>query len=311
MHSALEQSTNLDTLGLNKGQVASLDLFYAERHTTESHFKVRTTIDFNEDLCEEPHVQLGTVVNNNLGGPEGLVFRGTGVAPAQDLELAVSVKDGSKYEAGGIQNGKFGEYGLITVKAGTKVTLQFSFRDPVTKSLVIRKKPSISFLDLDQGSPGLAMESVEIKGYIGKIMTKQTEVHEEAVEDGLTRFSATAVGAVIDNPRDPNLLTVQQKKRVVTLAFEDTSGVEATLECSTGPTYCDFMFAAGPSLLCAFGTGPPTMPPPMQTATTTTLIQAMTTVTQTERTQYCVIEIAAFNLRWMCHDEKPWWMFWK
>jgi len=307
MHHALTQSINLDTLGLNKGQVASLDLFYAERHTFESHFLVRTTIDFNEDLCEEPHMQLGTVAKNNL--PEGLVFRGTGVAPKQDLELAVSVKDGSTYEAGAMQNGKFGEYGLVSVKAGTKVTLRFSFRDPATKGAVIRKHPSLSFLDLDQGSPGLAIESVEIGGYTGKILSKQTEVREEAVEGGLTRFTATAVGAVVDNPSDPNLLTIQQKKRAVTLTFEDTSELEATLACSSGTTDCDFMFSAGPALTCAFGAGPPTLPPPTQTMTTTTMSQGITTVTQTEKIQYCVIDFAGFQL--ICFDEKPFWMFWK
>jgi len=99
MHGALRQSVNLDTLELDKGQVASLDLFFAERHTTECHFRVDTTIDFDEDLCtDHEHMLLGTVPNNNLGGRDGLVFRGTRVAPSepkQQLELAIFVKEGS------------------------------------------------------------------------------------------------------------------------------------------------------------------------------------------------------------------------
>lgn len=310
MHGRLGAETHLDTLGLNKGQVASLDLFFAERHTVDCHFKVQTTIDFKEDLCKEPHVNLGVLVHNDLGGPEGLVYRGTGVLPAQDLELAITVKDGSKYEAGAVSNGKFGDYGLITVKGGTRVTLQFSYRDPVTKSPVIRQKPSISFLDLDQGSLGMSSESVEIAGFTGKVLTDQTEVREEAVAGGLTRFSATAVGGMVDNPQDPNLLTTQQKNRVVTLTFDDASGVEATLDCSTGANSCDFMFAASPSLVCAFGPGKPTEPPVTQTVTTTA-DPSIPTTTTTEKIQYCVIDIKAFNFRLICFDDKPVWMFWK
>jgi len=86
------------------GQVASLDLFYAERHTVESHFRVDTTIEFDEDLCtDHEHMLLGTVPNNNLGGPDGLVFRGTGYVPnkpTQPLELAIGVKEGSTYSPG-------------------------------------------------------------------------------------------------------------------------------------------------------------------------------------------------------------------
>jgi len=39
----------LDDLGLNKGQPASLDIFYAERHTSESHFRIETTIKLRAD----------------------------------------------------------------------------------------------------------------------------------------------------------------------------------------------------------------------------------------------------------------------
>jgi len=312
MHEALKQSVNLDNLGLNKGQVASLDLFFAERHTVSSHFKVDTTIDFSEDLCtDHEHMLLGTVPNNNLGGPEGLVFRGTGVVPnepKQQLELAVAVKEGSTYSPGGMQNGKFGEYGIISVKADSSVTLQFTFRDPDSKKPVIQKKTYLSFLDLDAASPGLSSESVEIGGFTTKVLMPQTELLQAAAESGRTRFSATTAGTIHDNPQDPNLLTVSQKKRAVTLAFENKLTIEATLSCSVGSTPCDFIFAASPSLLCAHSVGPTAQPPATQTATTT---MTTTTVTTFETIQFCVLDIDAFNIHWICFPEKQWWMLWK
>lgn len=312
MHRSLRQDVNLDTLGLTKGQVASLDLFYAERHTVESHFRVDTTIDFDEDLCtDHEHMLLGTVPNNDLGGPDGLVFRGTGYVPngpTQQLELAI--ERGSIYSPGSLQNGKFGEYGIISVKAGSEVTLQFTFQDPNTKTPVILRKAYFSFLDLDAASPGLSSESVEIGGFTTKVLTQETQILEEMAPAGRTRFSTTAVGTVDDNPQDPNLLTVEQKNRVVTLEFQDTSKIEAKFACSVGTMDCDFMFAASPSLLCSFTPfGPPPKPPVTHTATTT--MTTTQTVTTLEPEQFCVIDIRALNFRLVCFTEKPWWMFWK
>jgi len=320
MHEPLSQAIELDTLGLNKGQLATLDLFFAERHTTQSNFRVETTIEIGEDLCTDyPRMQLGTVAHNNLGnrGPDsglnGLVYRGTKFVPDEeimDMELAVSVKDGSTYEPGITENGLFGKYGFVNLKAGTEVTLQFSFRDPDTKNPLLLSTAHVSFLDLDQAALGKSSEYVEVGGHTGKIMMPETEILEEHVADGLTRFSATTPGSALDNPRDPNLLTVQQKNRIVTLTFTDTSRVEAKLGCSAGSTECDFMFAVEPSLLCSKITGPHPVTQTVTTTTTTMIASTTTKGTQTER-EYCVIDINAFNLRLICFPEKQWWMLWK
>jgi fibro-slime domain-containing protein/uncharacterized repeat protein (TIGR01451 family)/uncharacterized repeat protein (TIGR02543 family) len=49
VHSAESASVNLDTLGLTSGQNYNFDLFFAERHTTESNFKAETNIAL--DVC--------------------------------------------------------------------------------------------------------------------------------------------------------------------------------------------------------------------------------------------------------------------
>ncbi len=50
VHGAMTGEVNLDSdagkLGLTKGQIYSLDFFFAERHTSESHFRIDTTLDF-------------------------------------------------------------------------------------------------------------------------------------------------------------------------------------------------------------------------------------------------------------------------
>ncbi len=52
VHGAMSASTNLDTdsakLGITAGNVYSFDLFFAERHTSESNFRIDTTLIFTE-----------------------------------------------------------------------------------------------------------------------------------------------------------------------------------------------------------------------------------------------------------------------
>ncbi|HVL38719.1 MAG TPA: fibro-slime domain-containing protein [Fimbriimonadaceae bacterium] len=44
VHGAASQSVNLDTLGLTAGNSYAFDLFFAERHTTQSNFTITTSI---------------------------------------------------------------------------------------------------------------------------------------------------------------------------------------------------------------------------------------------------------------------------
>lgn len=48
IHPAQNGSFNVDSLGLTEGQVYSFDLFFAERHTTESHFRIDTSINLSQ-----------------------------------------------------------------------------------------------------------------------------------------------------------------------------------------------------------------------------------------------------------------------
>jgi len=54
LHTPQEETIHLDNLGLVKGQRASFDVFYAERHTLTSSLRIETTLDLDQpDPCEQ------------------------------------------------------------------------------------------------------------------------------------------------------------------------------------------------------------------------------------------------------------------
>ena len=54
IHSTEPGEIALDTLDLVAGQTYQLDFFWAERHTTESNFKIETSIEFSDCGIEVP-----------------------------------------------------------------------------------------------------------------------------------------------------------------------------------------------------------------------------------------------------------------
>jgi fibro-slime domain-containing protein len=54
VHGAISGSVNLDSLGLTAGNTYDFNLFFAERHTTQSNFRIDTSIQLNPTTVSEP-----------------------------------------------------------------------------------------------------------------------------------------------------------------------------------------------------------------------------------------------------------------
>ncbi len=52
VHGALSGGVNVDSLGLTIGQDYAFDLFFAERHTTQSNFRIDTSIALQQEVPE-------------------------------------------------------------------------------------------------------------------------------------------------------------------------------------------------------------------------------------------------------------------
>ena len=58
VHGAMSQSVALDGLGLTLGETYDFDLFFAERHTTQSNFRIDTSIEIQPNAVPEPATLL-------------------------------------------------------------------------------------------------------------------------------------------------------------------------------------------------------------------------------------------------------------
>jgi len=63
VHTPQEDTVKLDDLGLVRGELASLDVFYAERHTRDSHFRIETTIPLTKATPPTTTVSFPTRIN--------------------------------------------------------------------------------------------------------------------------------------------------------------------------------------------------------------------------------------------------------
>lgn len=81
VHSAMTGSVDVDEvadeLGLVKGQTYDLDFFFAERHTTESHFRIDTSLVLETGADSEDTDSDGDGIKDNLEGTKDIDEDGT------------------------------------------------------------------------------------------------------------------------------------------------------------------------------------------------------------------------------------------
>src|SRR6185369_2337726 len=66
VHGAASGSVNLDTLGLTTGSTYTFDFFFAERHTTDSNFRLQTSIGLSPDQQYKYQVEAVDTDNEQL-----------------------------------------------------------------------------------------------------------------------------------------------------------------------------------------------------------------------------------------------------
>jgi len=68
VHGAQSASVELDSLGLTEGETYAFDLFFAERHTSQSNFKMTTSIELQQPTVPAPAAILLSAMGTGLVG---------------------------------------------------------------------------------------------------------------------------------------------------------------------------------------------------------------------------------------------------
>jgi len=194
-------------------------------------------------------------------------------------------------------NGIKGKYGIVSAKGGTKLDLVFSLFDAKTQAPVLVPEIDISFFDLDTHESGQAAEYVKLLGKdsFGQYITTKDPLIDMITESDGVKFLATSVGTGDDNPSDPMLLTVKQKKKAVTVKYFDTHKFEVEFG-SDGANHQHrwFQFVLRPSLLCAKTQDGDVDLDESPTTTKTTTTAATASTTEEEK-QNCLFTVPIIN----------------
>jgi len=190
-----------------------------------------------------------------MGGEESLVFLAQALKQGrqpQDVELRVRVKPGSRYQpASNEHNGLSHHDGVITLKAGSNLSLLFSFHNPTTHEPVELSDVSLTFYNLHVGHDGNSSQYVEASGYETMTMMSHSDVMCSK-HDGTTRFTGTVEGSEHDEPANPAAFTLTRQNRAITLGYSSVQEAELTLGTTpAGEADSRFVFVARPALLCA------------------------------------------------------------
>ena len=163
---------------------------------------------------------------------------------------------GDVYKAKGhnIFNRIHGKFLSILIASGTALDISIEATNLDTGAPLMLPYFAITFFDLDTADAGKSKEYIEAEGVTHYYISNDSEVLVEDKSGGSYVFSSSKMGTGHDNPKDPDQLTVAQKKKGVTLQYQMKSGVKLTLGAEEGGTaHKDrgFTFTLRPSLLCA------------------------------------------------------------
>lgn len=207
------------------------------------------TNDLQLNLVQPTHSNLGGLGPDS--GRASLVYGNVVTFEGRSLDLVVKVADGSYAATKPGKNGvtDSGLLGVIGVKAGSAVNLEFKIVDSDTGEAVALPALALTFLDLDTGKKGKGVESVEVCGADSALVSEGSELGQ-MVSNGCTKFTATTEGSAADNPPSVTDLSPEHVRRVATYAFRNLDTFEVKLEVAKGWGQRLFLFAFHPGIAC-------------------------------------------------------------
>lgn len=157
----------------------------------------------------------------------------------------------------GCVNGRFVK---ISVAAGTRVDLTFSFQDSATQVPVTIPRLLFSVHDIDQLSDD-AREHVYISGYDDDVIVDDDAEFVHSIQaDGSMRLRSNHVGTSADDPTNPLALSANQLKRSAAFVYSGASSIDLSLEvtCDAGGgcpdgTSRNFLFTGDTNLVTCAG----------------------------------------------------------
>jgi len=205
---------------------------------------------------------------NNLAGqgpwaPESLEFimyKGLlkdGSGKFVDLKVE-ALSDYEPDKTGG--NGRSGGFGLINLKAGSSVTLLFSFSalDKNQRIPVTLDRFEFTFLDLDHNNLGGARETVHVWGSDGyKVVDGVELIVSESQTDDEVEVKSDSHGKLCDNPTSPedlgviecDGLTVDQEKRAIMFLFSNKNSFTVKMSVGDNGSARNILFAGASTLV--------------------------------------------------------------
>eukprot|EP00435_Cladocopium_sp_Y103_P064719 s990_g26.t1 len=205
-----------------------------------------------------PKLDILEVAHNNLAnvgpgtGREGLEYH-VKTEKGEDLYMDVHA---TPFESDNAGMGMRGAFGSINVAGNTEALLQVSFRDFETRKPAVVEDFTLSFFDLDylmydQG--GSSLKALTIEGdWSTAVVAKETSLLVHRAAERKITFQASEESEPGDSPEDPNMLTLNEYNKAVTVRFQHADHFRIGLQVKTDAQVArTFEFIGGASILCA------------------------------------------------------------
>jgi len=210
------------------------------------------------DTCQKSVVvSLDTVIQNNLAGSgpdagaQGIRFSRAALVGGQVIDVVLKAVGGT-YGGKVSKNGKKGEFGVVSLKSGRTVDLEYSFVDSESGASVSLDAVALSFYDLDEGKKSSSRTTLTACGATNAIITTNTELTVDRPNQCYA-VSSSLHGTAANNPSSPGTLSEDQGARSVTLSYESVSSIQVTVAMGKGWGSRNLFWSFQPSIACLAG----------------------------------------------------------